>query len=275
MNQNKQVSTIIRNHYDKIFLAERRVADFILASPEVAVNLNVAKLANKSGVSDATVVRFCKHIGFSGYYELRLSLSRDLGQKQATDIRDKRSAGSPDLFRSFADNLIKVGESLGTEILQEAAKQIHASKRAHIVAVGNTAPLSMYMGFLFGRMEIQATYNVVPEYFLNHINLADKHDTIIAISKSGESKRVLQALHLAKEKGLRSIVITAYGDSPCGKLADYLLLSSSGEEDFNLRKSYFHLNEMAVIDGLLHYVMYPLENIDLNRSEIMLSESKL
>ncbi len=275
MDRNKQVTTTIRECYDKIFLAERRVADFILSSPEIAVNLNVAKLASRSGVSDATVVRFCKHIGFSGYYELRLSLSRDLGQKQATDIQDKQKTNSPDLFTSFSRGIVKVGEILGSEILATAAKRIHESSHVHIVAVGNTAPLSMYMGFLLGRMAIRTTYNVVPEYFLNHINLADKNDTIIVISKSGESKRVLQALRLAKEKGLQSIVITAYGDSPCGRLADYLLLSSAGDEEFSLRKSYFHLNEMAVIDGLLHYVMNSLSSEELDRPEILLSGSKL
>ncbi len=275
MDKQKQVATTIREYYSEIFSAEKRVADFILKHPEIAVNLNVAKLAKKSGVSDATVVRFCKHIGYSGYYELRINLSRDLGHRQAAHAQEKGEDFS-DLFEVFAKKLRVVGNNLTTTLLSETAELIHASNHIHIVAVGNTVPLSMYMGFLLGRMQIRCTYNVVPEYFLNHINLAGKGDTIIAISKSGESKAVLQALKLAKARNMQSIVITAYGDSPCGRLADNLLVSASQEEAFNVRKSYFHLNEMAVIDALLYHVLELLDSdTDMDEPEIMLSGTKL
>ena len=57
---------MIREKYNQIFMAERKVADFVLENPERAVNANVSELANLSGVSDATVIRFCKRIGFQG-----------------------------------------------------------------------------------------------------------------------------------------------------------------------------------------------------------------
>ena len=53
----------IRERYDSIFEAEKKVADYILEYPEKAVDYNVSELADVSGVSDATVIRMCKHIG--------------------------------------------------------------------------------------------------------------------------------------------------------------------------------------------------------------------
>jgi len=73
--QSKSVIETIKDNYDQIFSSEKKIADFILASPELAVNANVSELANYSNVSDATVIRFCKHIGYQGYYQLRINLS--------------------------------------------------------------------------------------------------------------------------------------------------------------------------------------------------------
>ena len=71
----------------------------------------------------------------------------------------------------------------------------------HLAAVGNASPFAQYMGFRLGRLGIRASYNLLPEYFMNHINLAGKDDIVIAISQSGSSKSVLQAMELAKKKG--------------------------------------------------------------------------
>ena len=145
------------------------------------------------------------------------------------------------------------------------------------MAVGNTGPLAQYMGFRLGRLGIKCTYNVSAEYFLNHVNLADPDDILVAISQSGSSKQVVQGLELGKEKGLKSIAITAYALSPVSELADYVLLSTGKEEPFNYYKGYAHLKETAVIDALLNFVT----NEDLikarqaDKPEFILSDYKM
>ena len=112
---------------------------------------------------------------------------------------------------------------------------------------------------------------------MNHVNLADADDIIVAISQSGTSKQVVQAMELAKEKGLKTIAITGHEYSPVSRLADYLLLSSAEEQSFNYYKSYSRLREIAVIDVLLHFVTNQ-ETIAANKAdmpEIILSEYKL
>ena len=53
---------------------------------------------------------------------------------------------------------------------------------------------------------------------MNHVNLADEDDLLIAISQSGTSRQVIQGLELGKEKGLKSIAITAFAQSRCRTL---------------------------------------------------------
>ncbi|GAA0178612.1 MurR/RpiR family transcriptional regulator [Clostridium sediminicola] len=279
MNQGMTVIETIKEKYNNIFLAEKKVADFILENPEKAVNCNVSELANYSGVSDATVIRLCKHIGYQGYYQLRINLSRDLGRKSVSDneMENIKVDTVSGLFQAFSYSITAIGKNLEQSKLLDCANLIKKSKHVHIVAVGNTSPLAMYMGFRLGRFGVKCTYNMIPEYFLNHINLADEDDIVIAISQSGDSKHVVQAMELAKEKGLKIIAITAFEYSPVSRLADYLLLSNVSGQPFDYYKSYCHLNETVVIDALLHFVANEERIIasSADKPEMILSEYKL
>jgi DNA-binding MurR/RpiR family transcriptional regulator len=276
----RTVIDTIQEHYDNIFNAEKKVADFILSNPEKAVNANVSELASFSGVSDATVIRFCKHIGYQGYYQLRINLSRDIGRKQVPQISLEGDAENAvmEKIQSMASDLLAVGKNLNPQTLLECVNMIKSCKQVHIIAVGNTSPLSQYMGFRLGRLGIKCTYNVLPEYFMNHVNLADPEDIVMAISQSGSSKQVVQAMELAKDKGLQTIAITAYMNSPVSNLADLILLSSVEEgSTFDYYKSYSHFYETAVIDILLHFLTNEEKIISSSADipEMILSETKL
>ncbi len=276
MNDNKAVLDVIREQYDYIFSAEKKVADFILENPEAAVNANVSKLANYSGVSDATVIRFCKHVGYQGYYQMKLCLSRDIGRQQVSDFdMEKADSNTPSgLLRAYAADLAAIGDRLDQEVLLKCAALITGAKEVHIVAVGNTSPLSSYMGFRLGRVGVRCTYSPLPEYFMNHVNLAETGDVVVAITQSGSSKQVVQAMELAKEKGLVNIAITAIKSSPVTQLADLVLLSGVGDD---VPERYSRFREMAVIDALVHYST----NIDViaahsaDKPEFIVSDFKL
>lgn len=280
MPEKKSVIETIRENYDQMFAAEKKVADFILENPEKAVNANVSELANYSQVSDATIIRMCKHIGYQGYYQMRIFLSHDIGRKQANSNDapvDEKTGKIKELINRMASNLTGLSEHLNMETLLACSDIINNCNTAHVVAVGNTSPLSMDLGFRLERSGIRATYNTISEYFLNHINLAAEGDIVIAISQSGTSKHVVQALELAKKKNLKIIAITSSEYSPVSRLADYILLSVANKPLFEEFGKYSHLNEMAVIDALLYFVsnVNMRSDADIDAPEVMLAEYKL
>ena len=77
------------------------------------VDSNVSEIAKQSGVSDATVVRMCHHIGYTGYYQFRITLARDLGKKQYEGIVIPKSSGAIEkLFHDYAEKLIAIGRRI-------------------------------------------------------------------------------------------------------------------------------------------------------------------
>lgn len=275
---NKGVLEVIKENYNCIFSAEKKVADFVLKNPQKTVDSNVSELAKQSGVSDATVVRMCHHIGYTGYYEFRITLAKDLGRQQYETVNRVQTHDEVEKqFREYAENIIAIGRRIDADAMWNCVNLLKSCKQAHLLSVGNTCPLTQYMGFRLGRLGIKSTYNVAAEYFLNNVNLADSDDILVAISQSGTSKQVIQGLELGKEKGLKAIAITAYANSPVANLADYVLLSAGKEGPFNYYKGFTHLNETAVIDALLDFVTNAelIKKKQADRTEIILSEYKM
>jgi AraC-like DNA-binding protein len=106
----------IRNNLDGVFAAERRVAEFILKNPEQVVAQSVGEIAEQSGVSDATVIRLCKHLGYTGFYQMKLQLAHELGRNQL--LRGQSGAQKPacadDLIKELASSILGISANIDT-----------------------------------------------------------------------------------------------------------------------------------------------------------------
>jgi len=270
---NRPVLEVIKDNYNEIFNAEKKVADYVLENATLVINETVSELAKASGVSDATVVRMCHHLGYKGYYQFRLMLAKDVGRNNELD---NETNAVTRIFQDYANTMVSIGENINQDTMQACVGMIKTCREVHIMAVGNTTPLALYMGFRLGRLGVKCTYSIAPEYFLNNVNLAEPNDIILAISQSGSSKQIIQGMELGKEKGLKMIAITGYKQSPVSQLADYALIANGRDESFDFYKSYSHLKETALIDALLELVMNweKIKEMDADKPEVILSEYK-
>ncbi|QNM06828.1 MurR/RpiR family transcriptional regulator [Qiania dongpingensis] len=278
MGMNDLVIDTIKENYQQMFSAEKKVADFILQNPERTVSANVSELAELSGVSDATVIRMCKHLGYQGFYQMKLNLARDLGQHQLVGYCGDQD--NPDtakaILQGIARNLLNTASKLDMNVILGCAKMIRESEMVHAVAVGNTSPVAIDLGFRLGRLGIRTSSALVPEYFLSNISLGSKKDVIVAISHSGSSRQVIQALELGRDKGMKSIAITGSARSPVSQIADYTLNIPVEDPLFSEFGAISHVYAMAVIDALLYFVANAERGPrDVDRLEMLLAEYKL
>ena len=267
----------LRSGYESLSAAEKKIADFILKNPNKAVNCNVSELANASGTSDATIVRFCKHVGYSGYYQLRITLSRELGR---SDYRDAQEIGEDTIagmLQKCAANIQSISRKVNEQTFRDCARLIENCNYVHIVAAGNTTPVAHHVGFRLGRLGVRTTHHMLMEYYMNDIVLAQENDVVLAISQSGTSKQVVKALEIAVERKIPTIAVVGYEYSPVARLSDYLLPAVIPEQSFDYRKSHVHIYEMAVLDALIEMISNDLkkQGKDFDLQEMLVSDSKL
>ena len=103
----------IKAKYEDLFPAEKKVADYILNHMEEVMMLNVSDLAGKSETSEATVVRACKHLGYGGYYQMRILLSHDLGKSENNNKEEKLET-SQKLFSYHGERVKYLAEHIKT-----------------------------------------------------------------------------------------------------------------------------------------------------------------
>src|SRR5512145_2816674 len=84
----------MRGIYPSLPPSERKVVDFVLGSFEDVIRMTLADLAQRSGVSDATVVRLCRSLGFNSFLELKIALTRSVNDTSRLIHDDVREGDS-------------------------------------------------------------------------------------------------------------------------------------------------------------------------------------
>lgn len=125
--------------------SEARVAGFVLARPHVAAELSIKDMAEAVGVSEPTVMRFCKAVGCGGYLELKRWLTRDLERRSPVTNRDLGQVADGDamaarLLETVGREATALGGHLGDAGLSAlaAAVDMVAGQRRITVAATDT-----------------------------------------------------------------------------------------------------------------------------------------
>ena len=272
----------IKHNFEELFPAEKKSAQYILDHLEEVTLLNISQLAKKAHASEASIVRMAKHLGYNGFFQMRLLLSNDVAQKDSDMLNNAPLLTSEKIFSACANRIRSLSSFISTNDLLCAAKLICEARICHIIGAGNTIPIASDLGFRLQRNGQSCMYSSLPEQYFNNIALGDSSDLVIAISRSGASTQVLKALSLAKKKEMKILVITADPNSQIMDFSDAILQINDTNEmhDQNVRAD-SHLLELAVNDALIYVIKnYPLFNFDdklptqINDVELLLSETK-
>lgn len=273
----------IKHNFEELFPAEKKTAQYILDHLEEVTLLNISQLAKKAHASEASIVRMAKHLGYNGFFQMRLLLSNDVAQKDSDMLNNAPLLTSEKIFSACANRIRSLSSFISTDDLLCAAKLICEARMCHIIGAGNTIPIASDLGFRLQRNGQSCMYSSLPEQYFNNIALGNSSDLVIAISRSGASTQVLKALSLAKKKEMKILVITADPNSQIMDFSDAILQINDTNEmqDQNVRAD-SHLLELAVNDALIYVIKnYPLFNSDdklpsqINDVELLLSETKL
>ena len=272
----------IKHNFEELFPAEKKTAQYILDHLEEVTLLNISQLAKKAHASEASIVRMAKHLGYNGFFQMRLLLSNDVAQKDSDMLNNAPLLTSEKIFSACANRIRSLSSFISTNDLLCAAKLICEARMCHIIGAGNTIPIASDLGFRLQRNGQSCMYSSLPEQYFNNIALGDSSDLVIAISRSGASTQVLKALSLAKKKEMKILVISADPNSQIMDFSDAILQINDTNEmhDQNVRAD-SHLLELAVNDALIYVIKnYPLFNFDdklptqINDVELLLSETK-
>ncbi|MBQ4527872.1 MAG: MurR/RpiR family transcriptional regulator [Clostridia bacterium] len=254
-----KTSLNIKILYNEMGKAEKQIADWIEQNPGKIISLSIVELAELCKCSEATIVRFSKRLGLSGYQELKISLASESGNNTVnTSINQNDSAY--EMYEKVCNDIYcsleKTKKSLKSSELTTAADKICNANKIVIFGLGNSASIALDAAHKLIRAGLNAT-----AYSDNHMQVIaashlDKNDVAIAISHSGSSKDIVDALKIAKEHGAVTITITNHGKSPILRCSDIVLSTSADETEYNILALNSRIVQLAIIDAIYFYVVY-------------------
>jgi DNA-binding MurR/RpiR family transcriptional regulator len=230
-------SLIVSEHYPQLTKSEKRIADYIRKNQDESAFLSAAELAERLGLSEATLVRFARTLDFSSYPAMREVLQETFRRRVTHSVRlrgrldDLREAG--DIFErlivSEIDYLTLALESVDRESFQRAAKMVQAKDRVYVFGVGPSAALVEYMTLRLRRFGRQVVPLITAgREFLEPLLSITDQDLLIVICFFDVSPALKLLLDYANEIHCPVIMITDTLGDIAGDKADVVLAARRG-----------------------------------------------
>lgn len=232
----KSVLNQICTLYDSFFETEKKIGDYIIRNPKDIVDVTVGELAVKCQVSEASISRFCKKIGLKGFHHLKISIAKELVNKEdneeySNDISiDNKKQSLKSILANKVAELTQTVSMMDTDNLDEILNKINNARSVLFAAAGNTIPVAMDGAYKLNQIGIPAISTPVLETQLAYSYNLTADDVVIAISNSGESTGVINIIEAAKQNKAITISITNHDNSSIAKLSEYHITTASLEK---------------------------------------------
>ena len=198
--------------------SEAKVANYVLANASEVIKMRIVDLASKSEVSEPTVIRFCKAIGFDGFQSFKLQLAQQLGlgsvfTQFAVEDNDTVADLINKVFDTTVGSLITAREEINSEVLEQAITTISNARRVEFYGFGASGSVAADAQHKFFRLQLSSAAYTDPHIQrMSAISLSPE-DVVVAISQSGETQALLESVALAREAGANVIGLAPHNTS--------------------------------------------------------------
>jgi RpiR family carbohydrate utilization transcriptional regulator len=244
----------IRNHYNLLSDSERKIADYIINQRETILKLTVAELAEKIGSSAATIVRFCRSVGFKGYTELKFYIERELlslvGAEEKIDKNDSVKVLKQKVFKFNQKIIDDTIMTLDDENLEKAIIAITNARKVDIYGEGGSGSIALTALNILLHIGISCNAHTDANLQILSALQLQKGDVAIGISHSGRTINAIDALKVAKQNGATTICITGYAKSAITQYSDVVLYSSSKTSRFLSDLPAARISELCVLSAI-------------------------
>lgn len=264
----------INNRLKMFTAAESKVANYVLEHYDQILNYTITELAEKAGASDASVVRFCKGLGYKGYQDFKINAAKDViphhkHLNPVLDHGDDTASICRKVFESEIAALSETLQGLDVDMVERAAQAIAGARRIELVGSGGSALVGMDAHHKFLKIGIKVSAHTDADIQAMSASLLEPGDAIIGISHSGSNRNVVRCMQLAREKGVTCIVMTTEGRSPMVKMADIVLFTATKETAFKSESVSARIAQLAVVDALVASVAF--KNYDRSYEAIQMT----
>lgn len=251
---------VLRSMYKDLTKAEQKIADYVLTNPAEVVHMTISEVAEASRSAEATIFRLCRKLGFPGFQGLKIALAGDIftpmeSLAREVDVDDSTELFSAKIFNNINEGLQDTLKLLDYHELDKAIEALTCANRLDAYGSGGSAIIAADIEHRFLRFGIPVRFYADSHMQITSAALLRPGDVVIAVSHTGSSTEILQAVNIAKKSGATVIAITSYIKSPLSQQCDIALFGMAREVNYRSDAMASRLIHLAIVDLLYTGVM--------------------
>jgi DNA-binding MurR/RpiR family transcriptional regulator len=249
----------IHEKYDTLTAKGRRLADFVLLSPDKAVFMTTRQLAAAVNTSEATVVRFVRQLGFTNY-AIFINTLRDLIDRELTLVeRGKMShlvAGSEDteldrLINQDIRSIRAMHKNIDPAVVQAVRDALKSGPAVYVMGSRLSYSSAHYMGWTLSKLRPGVCIlNGSDRTSMDQLIFAPQESVVVIIATSRYPNELVRLGKIPRRQGFRQILITDSASCPLVQFSDHVLITP--------QKSIPFLGTPVSMISLIHYLLHTL-----------------
>lgn len=244
----------IRRHYDTLSVKEKCIADYILENGSKVAKMTVAEIAAEADASQATVVRFCRSLGFKGLAEFKLYLDNASLSKEAdysdlsTDESEMAIAQKTAvIYKGLIDETLAV---LDSDSLKEAVKALDEASQIVMFGAGGSGCTTKIAYDTFSQIALPCVYIEDPFFQITAASMMRPGQVAFTICHSGRSRDLIENVQIAKSKGATAVSIIGIVGTVLSKISDITLYTGLSDHAFFSETIAARICELNVVSAL-------------------------
>lgn len=213
----KEIVEFLKENHDKLTESQKKLGIYIVENYSEIGFLSALELGDRVGLSDATIIRFARILGFKGFSEFKNKLRENIKTMNTPDIRllknweklDKKESMLMNVTKSDLKNLEELLMNLDYKKIEKIVDCIYEAKKIYFCGLESSASVVDFLALHMRRMNFNV--EVISEGGnLNIEKMApmSKDDLYFVSSFPRYTKTTYQSLLLAKNKGAKVITLT-------------------------------------------------------------------
>lgn len=244
----KSTKIVIKESYDDLTKVEKGIADYFLSGQHLA-DLSSKHIAEVLYVSEASLSRFAKKLGYSGYREFAFAYGQSMKENEHLDQLTQLSIHR---YQSILERTVSIVDN---QQMIRVAKMLDEHPRVFVYGIGSSGLVAQEMRYRFMRVGLDIDCFTDDSVISLNISRVKEGSLVIGISISGNTAEVISGLKKCKSKGAQTILLTAHIRKDHYRFCDEVIRIASIK---NLTASHIispQLPALVVVDVLYtHYL---------------------
>lgn len=270
----------------KLTKSNRLIAEYCQENPSIVAFQSAAELAACIGVSDVSIIRFARALGYEGYADLKRAWQEELRQHISSNpdtinpvAKFRSRKNSPQEYTNFSfvhaeetycQLLQRSLSAISADLLDSVAARLCQSRRKYVVGIRTRRTAASAMAMLL-QMVLPDVTSITGEDYPSYLQMLDftENDCVVFVTFGRFSNFEQALLQQIKDRGTFLIVITDKRASKAAQAADILLYCAG---DVNL-PFYSSVGTVALAECIANAVSE--RNWEQGEARIALSEKYL